>query len=470
MGKKIELPDVEPVHLKPFHGIRPGAIILCGLAGAVLLLFFIICMLPGILSNGSYVSFDINTRNTAVYMDGKYLGSTEGSVYFVPSGHHEFSFSILGADAGSAEISIPDQLFFTLFHHRITPIEYAIGYSGEIERAVTENAAREAARWSRILSYTESYHYPPVFTPFAENAAALGFSDVSDPLLYMAMHITSDEMENDFRESLKILDKAGIPYSSDALDTIIAVLDGNAPEAPAKEAIAIEPPVYDSGLFTYSPASFVMGNTASDSYPGSKDRFVKAETGAFSIAADSVSEYEYALFVAENPYWAKSNKDTLIADGMADGNYLADVTLSTSVRSGLPIRSISWYAADAYCRWLSEKTGMNIVLPSEAEWTLAAYSASEKPYTSSLLSIDNDNTAPKAMMGQLWEFTSTSFIPLARFVPEDAERLASLYPYDDVVVKGGSWINTPDMIDADTSGAMDRSACSVYAGFRIGVR
>ena len=202
MGKKIELPDVEPVHLKPFHGIRPGAIILCGLAGAVLLLFFIICMLPGILSNGSYVSFDINTRNTAVYMDGEYLGSTEGSVYFVPSGHHEFSFSILGADAGSAEISIPDQLFFTLFHHRITPIEYAIGYSGEIERAVTENAAREAARWSRILSYTESYHYPPIFTPFAENAAALGFSDVSDPLLYMAMHITSDEMENDFRESV----------------------------------------------------------------------------------------------------------------------------------------------------------------------------------------------------------------------------------------------------------------------------
>ena len=99
MGKKIELPEVEPVHLKPFHGIRPGAIILCGLAGAVLLLFFIICMLPGILSNGSYVSFDINTRNTAVYIDGKYLGSTEGSVYFVPSGHHEFSFSILGADA-----------------------------------------------------------------------------------------------------------------------------------------------------------------------------------------------------------------------------------------------------------------------------------------------------------------------------------------------------------------------------------
>ena len=74
------------------------------------------------------------------------------------------------------------------------------------------------------------------------------------------------------------------------------------------------------------------------------------------------------------------------------------------------------------------------------------------------------------MMGQLWEFTSTSFIPLAHFVPEDAERLASLYPYDDAVVKGGSWINTPDMVDADTSGAMDRSACSVYAGFRIGVR
>ena len=44
------------------------------------------------------------------------------------------------------------------------------------------------------------------------------------------------------------------------------------------------------------------------------------------------------------------------------------------------------------------------------------------------------------------------------------------HQYDDIIVKGGSWINTPDQVDIDTVGAMDRSACSVYAGFRIGVR
>lgn len=469
MGKKIELPEVEPVHLKAIHGIRPGILILAGLIAFIALIFFIVAMLPGILAGGSYAVFDTGTADTAVYVDGKYLGSADGSVYFVPSGTHEFSFSILGEDAGTVTAEIPHPIFFTLFNRRVDTISAEIRNTEAIEQRVIENGAIEAAVWSRIISYDEGHHYPPVFTDFAVNASVLGFQDISDPFLYMAMHISSEEMEADFRNAIGILDQAGVAYRSDSLDTIISVLDGNAPEAPEKTMVEASGE-YRDGLFSYEPASFVMGSTDSAIYPESNERYAYSETGVFSIAADPVSEYDYALFVKENPYWAESNKEQLIADGMVDENYLLDVNLSVSVHSSLPIRSISWYAAEAYCAWLSGKTGMNIVLPTEEEWTVAALSASHKPYTSSLLSIDNDLTAPKAMMGQLWEFTSSSYIPLSRFALDDAERLASVYQYDDIIVKGGSWINTPDQVDIDTVGAMDRSACSVYAGFRIGVR
>ncbi len=33
---------------------------------------------------------------------------------------------------------------------------------------------------------------------------------------------------------------------------------------------------------------------------------------------------------------------------------------------------VSWYEADAYCRWLSEQKGMPLRLPTEAEWEKAA--------------------------------------------------------------------------------------------------
>ena len=45
-----------------------------------------------------------------------------------------------------------------------------------------------------------------------------------------------------------------------------------------------------------------------------------------------------------------------------------------------PIVGISWDNAAAYCRWLSEKTGLAFKLPSEAQWEKAARGTDGRKY------------------------------------------------------------------------------------------
>ena len=69
MSRKKQLPEVEPVKLKPFHGIRPGVYILIIWAIIILLLFFILFVLPGLVSNTSYVTFNEPVVGSGVYED-----------------------------------------------------------------------------------------------------------------------------------------------------------------------------------------------------------------------------------------------------------------------------------------------------------------------------------------------------------------------------------------------------------------
>jgi len=71
------------------------------------------------------------------------------------------------------------------------------------------------------------------------------------------------------------------------------------------------------------------------------------------------------------------------------------------------------------------------------------------------------------MLGGVWEFTNTPYIPLSRIV-DDRDQLISFVKNNynsDIIVKGGSLLNKS--IDINSVGAMDKSACFEYMGFRI---
>jgi formylglycine-generating enzyme required for sulfatase activity len=78
---------------------------------------------------------------------------------------------------------------------------------------------------------------------------------------------------------------------------------------------------------------------------------------AFRISRVPVTNAQYALYVRD-------------ADAPAPEHWRGG-----EIPKGLanhPVVNVSWHNAVRYCRWLSEKTGLAVTLPSEAEWEKAA--------------------------------------------------------------------------------------------------
>ncbi len=218
----------------------------------------------------------------------------------------------------------------------------------------------------------------------------------------------------------------------------------------------------------------------------------------FFLGISDITNGEFQAFVAENPDWAPSSTAALVQKGMATDTYLSSWKSGAPAAGtfNLPVTSVSWYAADAYCRWLTRRVqaslpGYAARLPSESEWEWASrgglrgmpFPLGGKPGGAVFFSPGITGPAPagtsepngyglRDMLGNVWEWCADPFAlnahVLSSLDPAASAALeASIATAPDRVVRGGSWADQPGADKVYTRGSQPAEWCTAYLGFRV---
>lgn len=119
----------------------------------------------------------------------------------------------------------------------------------------------------------------------------------------------------------------------------------------------------------------------------------------------------------------------------------------------LPVLNVSWNDAVAYCKWLSDKTGRNYCLPTEAEWEYACRAGATKDYYWGDSYNEQTETCPNINDYYAWylENSNNQFHPVGQKKPNKFglydmsgnvfEWCSDWYDNSDSfrVIRGGSW-------------------------------
>ncbi|HOV94503.1 MAG TPA: SUMF1/EgtB/PvdO family nonheme iron enzyme [Spirochaetales bacterium] len=538
--------DKAVVKLKPIAGVSPRTYLSVLYGLLVCLVVFVVFFLPGLLNPGSVLDFLGTPGNCAVYVDGVFKGSTNQSIFLRP-GNYKIKIEHSGFSTKEIDAKVSGKVFGTLFSASKYPVAYELeadkpgdflasafsdyaawSLSGTpsalyqlpmvLSRAtrdlassqVLERMDKNALLGSGSGSESESgsgsesgllelfnpnnaTQTTPPQVAFAKDVLSMTTSPVAardglnasvtvvangrlGPLSLVASARTLSSMLSGSTAGSVWLKDMLSQKSYSHYETLEGVAKKAIPDLNSVPRVLGRQAFMGHSFVFFDAGTFILAGQA----PSGSFAPYSVQLPSFGLATTEVTNAQWLRFLQENPQWKPENRDALIAQGLADEDYLLNFK---GEANNLPVVQISWYAAQAYCNWLTKRApaGYCVVLPDEAMWEIAARVGINSAHNSTATGkgegvwASPTRTGPEAvgslgassiglsdMLGNVWEWTNDAYRPYPAFA-------AGAFWGKEKAVRGGSWANSKDSITVYSRGGVADRHASEFLGFRPAV-